>query len=394
MQPFRVAIYSPDRHVTYDGSTTDKIGVGGGITARIRIARSLAGLGHDVSVIANTPKDKTFDGVRYLPLDEVRRIACDVLVINSSGGALDVMPLLDLDVESRLRAVWVQGIDPPKGLDEVGMSYLYAPSNFIRARARDRWGVHAGKIYVTHNGVPEREPPKRGRRPERSLHRLIYNSHPSKGLDAAIEVVRLLRAGDDRFELHVYGGNQLWGQADKPPPGEKGVVYHGLVGQHELGAEMERSGFSMNLQARLEPFALAPAEAMACGCIVVASPVGGYPELVRHGYNGFLVAGDHTAAETQRRAADVIRAVVARPEFAEYLGRNARTWPMDWDTLARAWAGHWEWALGGAPEPRTALGIDACRDCGGPFLALADGHHCASCGFYTRDGRDTLVNPA
>lgn len=389
----RITIYSPDRHVSYDGATTDKVGVGGGITARIRIARSLAGLGHEVTVVANTPRDKVFDGVRYIRLDDAKRIATDALIINSSGGALDLSPLLDLNVDARMRAVWVQGVDPPTALDQVGMDYLYAPSNFIRTVARDRWGVPQEKIYVTHNGVSRRNEPRSRRRktPERNLHRLIYNSHPSKGLAAAIEVLRLLRTEDLRFELHVYGGNQLWGQADKSPPDEPGVVYHGLIGQEELGDEMERAGFSMNLQARLEPFALAPAEAMAAGCIVVASPVGGYPELVRHGYNGFLVPGDHTAAETQQRAARIIAAVTSRPDLAAFIRRNATPWPHDWDTLARAWVGHFEWALDGATKPSESdrtVDVDACRECGGGFLALADGYHCTTCGYHTRDGRD------
>jgi glycosyltransferase involved in cell wall biosynthesis len=391
----RVTIYSPDRHVSYDGATTDKVGVGGGITARIRIARSLAALGHDVTVVANTPRDKTFDGVRYSPLDAAKRIGGDVLVINSSGGDLDLSPLLKLELETKIRVVWVQGIDPPKALDDIGMDYLYAPSNFIRTLARDRWGVAAEKIYVTHNGVQRREEPrgrrKAGAKTRRYLQRLIYNSHPSKGLAAAIEVVRLLRTDDPRFELHVYGGTQLWGQADKRPADEPGVVYHGLIGQDALRDEMERAGFSMNLQARLEPFALAPAEAMAAGCIVVASPVGGYPELVRHGYNGFLVTGDHNAAETHQRAARIIADVASRPDFAASIRRNGIPWPLDWDTLARAWNGHWEWALNGAAKPSESgwsVGFDPCRECGGEFLALADGYHCVSCGYHTRDGRD------
>jgi glycosyltransferase involved in cell wall biosynthesis len=388
----RIAIYSPDRHVSYDGATTDKVGVGGGITARIRIARSLAALGHDVTVVANTPRDKEFDGVHYIPLDDATRIAADALVINSSGGALDLAPLLDLDVDARMRAVWVQGVDPPKALDAVGMDYLFAPSNFIRSVARDRWGVPQEKIYVTHNGVARPDPSRKRRKPQaRELHRLIYNSHPSKGLAAAIDVVRILRKDEARFELHVYGGTQLWGQTDKPPAAEPGVINHGLIGQQDLNDEMERAGFSMNLQARLEPFALAPAEAMAAGCIVVASPVGGYPELVRHGYNGFLVPGDHTTPETQERAARVIASVAARPDLADFIRRNARPWPHDWDTLARAWIGQFAWALGGAPKPSemgTSVAVDPCRECGGEFLALADGYHCTSCGFHTRDGND------
>jgi glycosyltransferase involved in cell wall biosynthesis len=387
----RVTIYSPDRHVSYDGATTDKVGVGGGITARIRIARSLAKLGHDVTVVANTPRAETFDDVRYIPLDDAERITADALVVNSSGGDLDLGPLLRLALDTKLRAVWVQGIDPPKAIEQVGMDYLYAPSNFIRTLARDRWGIAAARIYVTHNGVARAEPSRKRKAPRRDLHRLIYNSHPSKGLAAAIEVVRMLRKDDPLFELHVYGGTGLWGQTDKPPAAEPGIVYHGLIGQDALGEEMERAGFSMNLQARLEPFALAPAEAMAAGCIVVASPVGGYPELVRHGYNGFLVPGDHTTAETQGRAARIIADVASRPDFAAGIRRNATPWPLDWDTLARAWIGHWEWALGGAPKPSEAgwsVGFDPCRDCGGEFLALADGYHCVSCGYHTRDGRD------
>ncbi len=39
---YRVVIYCPDRHIVYDGRTPDEIGVGGGITARVRMARALA----------------------------------------------------------------------------------------------------------------------------------------------------------------------------------------------------------------------------------------------------------------------------------------------------------------------------------------------------------------
>ena len=52
----RVAIFCPDRHILYDGRTPDEVGVGGGITARVRMARALARRGHEVHMIVNCPQ--------------------------------------------------------------------------------------------------------------------------------------------------------------------------------------------------------------------------------------------------------------------------------------------------------------------------------------------------
>jgi glycosyltransferase involved in cell wall biosynthesis len=59
--------------------------------------------------------------------------------------------------------------------------------------------------------------------------------------------------------------------------------------------------------------------AMAAGLPVVASNVGGLPEVVRHGENGLLV-------ENQPQAiADAIRRLLDDPAFARRLGAAART---------------------------------------------------------------------
>ena len=84
----------------------------------------------------------------------------------------------------------------------------------------------------------------------------------------------ILRAQDARFELHIYGGNRLWGGAEQAPAQEDGVFYHGMVGQRELSRELRTSHIALNLQDRLEPFGLSLIEAMASGNIVVASPMG------------------------------------------------------------------------------------------------------------------------
>jgi alpha-maltose-1-phosphate synthase len=74
-----------------------------------------------------------------------------------------------------------------------------------------------------------------------------------------------------------------------------------------------------------EPLGIVNLEAMACGTAVVASDVGGIPEVVVDGITGSLVHYD-VADPTgyQSRLADAVNALVADPEKAERFGRAGR----------------------------------------------------------------------
>ncbi|MEK6282026.1 MAG: hypothetical protein AABN95_16855 [Acidobacteriota bacterium] len=93
---YRITIYSPDQHILYEGSTPDQTGVGGGTTARLRLAQALARRGHRVTVAGNVPRLHTYQGVTFQPLLEVKHIEADVLILNSTGGTLDRRRVLDL----------------------------------------------------------------------------------------------------------------------------------------------------------------------------------------------------------------------------------------------------------------------------------------------------------
>ena len=294
----RVLIFCPDRHLTYDGTTPERAGVGGGVTARIRLAEALASAGHEVVLQGSCP-DSRHKGVQYLPLGSSPPARVDVLLVHSSGGALDVTEAASLPVEARVRFLFISGVAQPRGAELIHWDALYAPSNFIAGVIRSEWPIGHLPVWVMHHGVVRR---RRWFRPKRNPYRLIYTSHPSKGLDGALALVRLLREEDRRFELVVCGGNGLWGQKDEGVASGDGLTYLGLLGQDRLWDEYLKSSFAMHLQARPEPFGLSLVEAMAAGCIVVASPVGSFPELVRHGETGLLVEGNPESAGTIQSA--------------------------------------------------------------------------------------------
>ena len=69
-------------------------------------------------------------------------------------------------------------------------------------------------------------------------------------------------------------------------------------------------------------------EAMACGLPVVASRVGGVPEVVRDGVNGFLVPPSNPSA-----LADALRRALATKWDREAI--RASVSQFDWDVNAR-----------------------------------------------------------
>jgi starch synthase len=96
-----------------------------------------------------------------------------------------------------------------------------------------------------------------------------------------------------------------------------------------------------------EPFGIINLEAMACETPVVASAVGGIPEVVEHGETGLLVvpeAGSATDVEPQhpdrfaRDLAAAVNTLVADPELRRRMGRRARERVeahFSWTSIAR-----------------------------------------------------------
>ena len=389
MVKYRIVSYCPDTHIEYDGRTPYDVGVGGGITARVRMAKALRKLGHDVKIVVNCQRHEYIDGVEYIPLEQFRKADADVLILNTSGGEIDLSPAADLDIRAALRIIWLHGTIEPKGLESLQYDYAYAVSNFVADAARQKWSVTLKQIFVTHNAYEEQLFADAERsKPTRDPYRIVYFSHPSKGLDTAIEIVRLLRESNSAFHLEVFGGNRLWGERDDAPVQEEGITYHGLIGQDQLAKALLESSFALQLQSREEPFGISLIEAQRAGCIVLASMVGAYAELIRSGINGFLLMGDHRSMEVRIQTANLIIELVKDQRRIDEIRRKAMAVPLDTRRTALTWLRHWDLVMHRrSMAARSELA--KCKRCGGLTAAFPDGYHCMLCGLYSSVGPST-----
>jgi glycosyltransferase involved in cell wall biosynthesis len=145
---------------------------------------------------------------------------------------------------------------------------------------------------------------------------------PDKGIHVAVQALAELPEGV-----------VLWVVGDGPQRGDLERIAHGLgVGGRVrfLGSHRDIVPFLQAADCFICPSVWkegagnANFEAMACGLPDVASRIGGIPEFVEDGRNGFLfTSGDH------RELADRIRRLADDPQLRDRMGRDARSIVID-----------------------------------------------------------------
>ncbi len=157
-----------------------------------------------------------------------------------------------------------------------------------------------------------------------SDHLIVHmsNFRPVKRVDAVVEIFRRMRG-------RVNARLLLVGDGPDAHLAQERLTSAGLMGQAEfLGEQLDIVALLsvadlFLLPSSQESFGLAALEAMACEVPVIASAVGGLPEVIQHGETGFLYAPEDLQAmadsgvrllqdaELHARIARTARAVVA-----------------------------------------------------------------------------------
>jgi glycosyltransferase involved in cell wall biosynthesis len=168
--------------------------------------------------------------------------------------------------------------------------HVVAISEAVRRVLVDRERIPGGRVSVIYNGI---DLPKNRRGPDRDAGpvRLIAvgSLSPSKGHRHLIEAMALIRRQIPQARLRIYGEG-----AERP-------ALRQLVGALGLQDVIELPGFSAEIDGHLaesdlmvhpsltEGFGISLLEGMAQACPIVASRVGGIPEIVADGISGILV---------------------------------------------------------------------------------------------------------
>jgi glycosyltransferase involved in cell wall biosynthesis len=196
-----------------------------------------------------------------------------------------------------------------------GADRVFAISGFVAKEIAQTVG---GNVEILGGAVdpelfyPEKAVP--------AIARIVYFGRlvSEKGLWTLLRAFEQQRSAT---ELTIVGEGPLRGELEAYVRAKRldGVRFLGLKSPEELREIVANSALAVVPSTWEEPLGLAAVEALACGVPVIASAVGGIPEIVGHGQNGYLVPpGDAVVLAT------AIDRILGDPALRVELCRGAR----------------------------------------------------------------------
>jgi len=206
------------------------------------------------------------------------------------------------------------------------ISRFIAVSNVTKELLEKHLNVEAEKISVVYNGVDTEllcSPTRIEMEKKYSKPSVVYVGRmmAKKGVDVLIKAIpEVLRVFPETRFLFVGGGNvplykEIIGKMGIP---KKNFSFLGHVGYFERPKILREATVFVNASF-FENCSLSILEAMSCSSAVVASDVGGNPEIIESGKNGLL-----TPVFNFRKLAKSIISLLKDENFNKEIGREAR----------------------------------------------------------------------
>src|SRR3990170_8273129 len=206
------------------------------------------------------------------------------------------------------------------------VSRSVAVSNATKELAIKHLKIEEEKINVVYNGVDTKifSPPRKEEvETKYSRHTVLYVGRmvSKKGIHVLVKAMpEVLQVFPETRFLFVGGGNiPLYKEAiRKMGTPEKNFSFVGHVGYFERPKIVREATVFVN-PSFFENCSLSVLEAMSCGSAVVASDVGGNPEIIETGKNGLLVP-----AFDDKSLAKSIISLLENESFNKEIGKEAR----------------------------------------------------------------------
>lgn len=219
---------------------------------------------------------------RDLALSKAAKLAGKPIVLALHGGKYLVNPIensrVAAAVESMLRSAKI----------------VVVYSEFERQAVDERWkGLD---IRVLANAIPLRDEPIAERNNEVPQIIFFGRLHESKGLSEMVKACKQLADEGVEFKLNCYGDGPMKDVflADiKAAIGDR-FYYGGVLKSSEKYSVLDKSDIFLLPSIYGEGLPMAILEAMAAGCVVIASEMASVASVIKDGVNGYMVEPRNT----------------------------------------------------------------------------------------------------
>jgi teichuronic acid biosynthesis glycosyltransferase TuaC len=247
-------------------------------------------------------------------------IPCGFLASLAAGKTPLITSLMGLDAKVQRKQMMFQPL----------VKYALKKSTIIITRSNQlkkeaiELGAQENKIHVVPRGVDLSKFTPRDKHvaraklhlPNKFVILFVGNLIKLKGADRLIQVsARLSRDFD--FYLLIVGDGPERANFERLAEelGLKNIVFTGMVPHDDVPFYMAASDVLV-LASESEGLPGCVQEAMACGIPIVASNVGGLPDIITNGATGYLSSGEEEMEEQLKR-------LMSSPELCSLMGTNA-----------------------------------------------------------------------
>lgn len=145
-----------------------------------------------------------------------------------------------------------------------------------------------------------------------------------KGIQVLIEAVKQIKK--DNVSLMIVGSGRYKNKLENLAGADKRIKFYGNIRNEEIEGYYGKSDVLVVPSVWCEVFGIVILEAFRAGIPVIASRIGGIPEIVKHNYNGFLFDPGNVYQLKQ-----ILENLLENPKILMELGDNARNYVKEYD---------------------------------------------------------------
>ena len=317
--------------------------LGGTETAVIHLANALADLGHQVFVVASS-KNTSEGNPAYITDGQTRLLGeVDVYIVLRDWRFCFNLPFKCNKVfywtSDAPETLYNVGIGDPRFYDSIQSVFCVS---YWQAKALcNQSNMPLAKTWILRNGVRLQD---FSGSEERHRRRLIYTSHPDRGLIYLLEIFKQLKSKYSDLELHVFSSFTTHAREVNTIPQESQIIqsfhdmpgcyFHGNILQRDLAREYMKSAVWTYPTAFQETSCISAMEAQAAGCVILTSALAALNETV--GDVGILLHETPGTSQYMTKYIQVLDRILSDDELFEALSNQSLEHAVHYDWKLRA----------------------------------------------------------